>query len=522
MFKKKCNLLTIILLALMVFVTACGDGTTDQPVDGGHTHDYIDGVCECGEEHTHTYVDDLCKCGSTSFFERVMNYVKGFVPNTVEDGNLRLPANYGSNDVVITYKSFSPEYVTDAGERVDHVYDAEAIIQCTLQKDGKSYSEKFTFTSQGISYNERLERAKTYIEEFLSNTKLEEGTILPTELPEFGGQIRWLAEDPTLIYDYKTLHLPKEAKTVRLLAEIIFPRSTYEVVTHAVELDARPTNITDLDYVIEFLKTVLAEGYDYMCLYDGSLAEINRDYIINTDDELASELYTYLTRPDVSQSRLDQLVYPGYTMPNDDNVLWVVVHDTGLKTAGIDAEHLTKGQYNSAYSGASRDASWTYTVDDYTIYQSYEDTVTLWHATDGKSEGGGNLNGIGIEMCVNCDGNFEACMYNDARLIGHLLKTYSLGMLNMKQHYDFYSNKNCPQVIRDSDRWFEFLTLVEWEYISQTILSEYEISYEISSEEVTTWPIDGLYDLTALEVGEAFTITVNVNGTTFQVETIKR
>lgn len=494
-----------------------------------HQHSFVNGKCICGEKepHVHEYINGSCVCGQkpaqdlSSFFNNVFNHIEGYVREVV-NGDINLPKKFGSSNVVITYKSNNPEFLTDDGKRIDHEFDEEVSFTCTLQRNGQTYTKDFSFISLGISYKERLERAEQLVVDFIENNELVEGLKLPTELPNFGGRIRWIAEDPYLIYDFETLHLPKEAKTVRLMAEIVFPQSTSKIVTIPVELNARPAEITDLDYVMTFLETIYSESRDYMFMYDGTLAYLNRDLIVNIEDDLADALYTYKTRPEVSQSVLDERVYPGYVMPNEDNVLWIVVHDTGLSTVGVNAERLAQNQWNSAYIGAERDASWTYTVDDFGIYQSYEDTVTLWHATDGRSQGGGNLNGIGIEMCVNADGNFEACFLNDARLIGHLLKEYNLGMLNMKQHFDFYIQKNCPQKIRDNDRWFEFLTVCIWEYISQTLLTEYEISYEITADNLTTWPVDGMYDLTNIASGEPVHITYTVNGQTLVIESIKK
>lgn len=521
---KKFKLFALLLIVCLFFVTSC------KNEDETHEHEYVNEYCECGKldpNHEHKFINGSCKCGEkpakdlSATFERVFNYIDGYFSNLVV-GDLNLPKKFGSTDTVIIYKSQTPEYITDEGKRVDHEFDAPASMECIVTRDGQTYTKVYEFTSLGISYKERVERAETYIKEFIANNELVEGLKLPTELPNFGGRIRWVAEDPYLIYDFETLHLPKEAKTVRLMAEITFPQSAYKVVTMPVELNARPASITDLDYVKTFLQTVYANSRDYMFMYDGTLAPLNKDLMINVEDDLKETFYTYKNRPAVSQSVLDERVYPGYVIPNEENVLWIVVHDTGLSTAGVDAERLAQNQWNSAYIGGGREASWTYTVDDYQIYQSYEDTITLWHATDGRSEGGGNLNGIGIEMCVNCDGNFEACFLNDARLIGHLLKTYDLGMLNMKQHYDFYPTKNCPQVIRDSDRWFEFLTACIWEYISQTLLTQYEISYQIEVENLKTWPVDGMYDLTEVLEGSTVNITYTIDGETLNIQSIKK
>ena len=539
---KKFKLFVLFLMG-MLFIVGCekpneqdehihkyvNDYCECGELDPNHEHSFNNGECICGEKepHVHEYINGSCVCGKkpaqdlSSFFNNVFNHIEGYVREVV-NGDINLPKKFGSSDVVITYNSNNPEFLTDDGKRIDHEFDEEVSFTCTLQRNGQTYTKDFSFISLGISYKERLERAEQLVIEFVENNELVEGLKLPTELPNFGGRIRWIAEDPYLIYDFETLHLPKEAKTVRLMAEIVFPQSTSKIVTIPVELNARPAEITDLDYVMTFLETIYSESRDYMFMYDGTLAYLNRDLIVNIEDDLADTLYTYKTRPEVSQSVLDERVYPGYVMPNEDNVLWIVVHDTGLSTVGVNAERLAQNQWNSAYIGAERDASWTYTVDDFGIYQSYEDTVTLWHATDGRSQGGGNLNGIGIEMCVNADGNFEACFLNDARLIGHLLKEYNLGMLNMKQHFDFYIQKNCPQKIRDNDRWFEFLTVCIWEYISQTLLTEYEISYEITADNLTTWPVDGMYNLTNIASGEPVHITYTVNGETLVIESIKK
>ena len=39
---------------------------------------------------------------------------------------------------------------------------------------------------------------------------------------------------------------------------------------------------------------------------------------------------------------------------------------------------------------------------------------------------GGNMNGIGIEMCVNSDGNYEQTLINTEKLCARLLIEYDL------------------------------------------------------------------------------------------------
>ena len=49
------------------------------------------------------------------------------------------------------------------------------------------------------------------------------------------------------------------------------------------------------------------------------------------------------------------------------------------------------------------------------------DNETAYHAGDQMEKNGGNMNGVGIEMCVNEDGNYEQTLINAERLCARLL-----------------------------------------------------------------------------------------------------
>ncbi len=451
-----------------------------------------------------------------TFFEKVLDYLDDYIPNgnVVED--LKLEYIYpGEDNLKISYVSNKPEFVTNEGVRIEHEYDEDVTITCFLTKDGHEYSKDYTFESRGIPYDERYQITLEYLDEFFNNTQLVEGLKLPTEHPLYGGRIRWLCEDPTIIYDYETIHLPKEQKETHLMAEVRFGSTEYHFLTYPVTLEKRPSSITDEVYAKTFLETVLKEYDDYLVLYDGTKANINTEYLIDeTQMEVNYKMYSGVVRPTVPQETLDKLVYQGYQMPNAENVLWIVVHETGTSYAGKDALVHAKLQVNNAINDG-REASWTYTVDDHSIYQSFPDTYRLWHATDGSRIGGGNSNGIGIEMCVNSDGKYNVSMRNNARLMAGLLSKYGLGMMNMKRHYDFYEAKSCPEIIIRDWRWYEYLTMIEREYISQTILSNLEITYEIDA------PITGVEDVYDLTKVDSVDIKVTINGESFTITSKK-
>src|SRR5690625_4515415 len=60
-------------------------------------------------------------------------------------------------------------------------------------------------------------------------------------------------------------------------------------------------------------------------------------------------------------------------------------------------------------------ASWHWSVDDREAIQSFPHNVRCWHAGDGDAPNGGNYNTIGIEICVNSDGDFTKAVKNAAR-----------------------------------------------------------------------------------------------------------
>lgn len=131
----------------------------------------------------------------------------------------------------------------------------------------------------------------------------------------------------------------------------------------------------------------------------------------------------------------------------------ITIHETGNKAAGAGA----KNHANWLSNGADGAIGYHYTVDDHEIYHHIPDNEKAWHAGDGGS-GTGNLLSIGIELCVNADGDFEQTKKNAAWLVAKLMEDYSIPIGNVVQH-NHWSGKNCPQTIRETGTWEEFLDL---------------------------------------------------------------
>ena len=137
-------------------------------------------------------------------------------------------------------------------------------------------------------------------------------------------------------------------------------------------------------------------------------------------------------------------------------IKYIVIHETGNPSPTANAH--SHSNY-LADGGDGKGTAWHYTVDENTAYHHIPDGEVAFHA------GRGNKYGIGIELCVNRGADFEKTFVNGAKLTAKLIKTYELSKNDIKQHADFM-DKNCPENIRNRNRWNEFILLVE-EYLKE-------------------------------------------------------
>lgn len=135
---------------------------------------------------------------------------------------------------------------------------------------------------------------------------------------------------------------------------------------------------------------------------------------------------------------------------------YITIHETGNPAPGANAK-----AHASYLKSTSDSVSWHYTVDDSVIYQHIPDTETAWHATDGAN-GPGNCTSIGIEICVNQGGDFERAKANATSLVRLLMERHGLTVDKVVQHNHWYA-KNCPQTIRETGTWEDFLAMCQGE-----------------------------------------------------------
>ncbi len=128
----------------------------------------------------------------------------------------------------------------------------------------------------------------------------------------------------------------------------------------------------------------------------------------------------------------------------------ITIHETDNTAKGANAAAHAKYLKDGAVADK---VSWHYTVDEDGAIRHIPDGETAWHS--GTAQGNKS---IGIELCVNKDGDFEKTFRNAAELVKGLLKKHGLGKTDIVQHY-YWNKKNCPKTIRAKGRWQEFLDL---------------------------------------------------------------
>ncbi|MFF2449387.1 N-acetylmuramoyl-L-alanine amidase [Neobacillus sp. NPDC058068] len=121
---------------------------------------------------------------------------------------------------------------------------------------------------------------------------------------------------------------------------------------------------------------------------------------------------------------------------------YITIHETDNDNKGADALAHAKLQER----GNDRTASWHLTVDDKGCYQSVPFNEVAYAAGDGAN-GPGNTTSIHIEMCVNCDGNYQKTAENTAGVVKQLMSQFNIPLENVVQH-NKWSGKNCPSIMR--------------------------------------------------------------------------
>lgn len=142
----------------------------------------------------------------------------------------------------------------------------------------------------------------------------------------------------------------------------------------------------------------------------------------------------------------------------------IVMHWTANTGKGANAK-----RNRMYFQTAPRHASAHYIVDDSTIIQCLPDHEVAYHVGGryyqpmGKAIMEDDLTPnyflIGIEMCVNEDGDWQKTYQNSVELAQFLLNKYQFTVKELFRHYDI-TGKDCPKMMIAEDQWQAFRTHV--------------------------------------------------------------
>ncbi len=159
--------------------------------------------------------------------------------------------------------------------------------------------------------------------------------------------------------------------------------------------------------------------------------------------------------------------------PRHGGIEYIVIHDTGNSAKGADAK--AHFQY---FNGQNRNSSADIFVDDSSVWYVNDYTrFYTWHCGDGKGKYGiTNQNSVGVELCINQDGDRQKAMKNLVMTVRALMTELQIPVGRVVRHYDA-SRKCCPASMRENGwaAWREFQTMIKGELS----MSQYE---ELSQE----------------------------------------
>lgn len=139
---------------------------------------------------------------------------------------------------------------------------------------------------------------------------------------------------------------------------------------------------------------------------------------------------------------------------------YITVHQTANTSRGANAQ----AHANLQKRLNPRQCSWHWSVDDHEAIQSFSHEWQCWHARDGR--GKGNTQSIGVEICINSDGDYKASVTNGAVLVARIAREEGIPLDHIVQHHH-WSGKDCPHELRagkDGITWGVFLRMVKEYY----------------------------------------------------------
>ena len=187
-------------------------------------------------------------------------------------------------------------------------------------------------------------------------------------------------------------------------------------------------------------------------------------------------------------------------------IKYLVIHDTG--NSGVGANALNHFKF---FSGGNRNASAHYFVDDHQIVQIIGDSFSAWHCGDTQGYGRAlngvrNCTSIGIELCINSDGDYQKAYANLVELVKNLMMKFNINVHFICRHYDV-SRKRCPGSFFTKNLWEKFLQDVQKPIKIKLDLSKSSVGVPVQQK-----ALDERIKYVMDEILKADRVKVNYNG----------
>lgn len=452
----------------------------------------IEFLCQinCDNKKEDVFIDMVAK-GSGTVMDAVKDWVKKEIGENVIY-NFRFPTEYAKHRATFTW-STSDESIISLEGTVTRPLDEDKTVTLTavIVCGGKTETYSFDVKVLALAPREKAILVKNILDEtFTKFNEINSNLDLPKGFDEYKATINWVSSFSNIVSADGEFTKPMIDSKITLTANIIIGTYTLPV---SYAYDVKATDFTNIwDAVETFVKMINYQEIKtqkYQTFGSRTLDVINYGY-----------LPFYNSNPNPIEVKILDYTYGRVrTGIEKKSTEYIVVHDTGnnSKGSGVDNHWNYLNNLNSNPENTTS-VSWHFTVGEDKIMQNLPLNEVAWHAGDGRREWGqtyfntdynkesitgGNMNGIGIESCVDEDSDYNKTMRNLARLVAELMMQFNLSIDRVKQHNAF-SGKDCPMTMRHADRWDEFLFLVQLEYFAKTKLKDVSFKWKSLSPEV--------------------------------------
>jgi len=444
-----------------------------------------------------------------SISEVIEVIITGYVPESIANDFLKQFSNLITRsydelkttnnsypNAIITWYSSDTSVFTNDGLYIKPFNDVKFNIHVivTIEADGITKEFIKEVTAQGTTIYEKVDAIKEWAIIQMNITSLITDDIeMPIRNDEYEATLVWTSDKPEVISSTGILSQPNNNELVKLKCEVTINNNKtsfyIDVEVEGIQYDEKWDAVDALLNII-FKDEIKTQKFTNYGVHPSYLS-FNYGYLPFYVNERSTVIDGLIPLSNVNR--------PGRLMTE---VKYVVIHDTANNGEGADAE------MHNRYIQNATNASWHYTVDDTEIYQHVPNREVAWHAGDSE----GNNHGIGIETCIQVGVDYNVVMRKTAKLTSELLNEFDLSLFNVKQHYDF-SGKDCPHVMRASNRWNEFLELVAIEYLAITQLEGVEFVWESLSPSILD-STGRITDLSGIQADVSYKVNVSYNGET--------